>query len=163
MQEAQEIMERYKEAGRRVPSQLSTLQSVCPKIGEDLNYSRSAAYTHLKFSIHLLKFVSSSLHWGMSSDEMMARGLKVAAAICVGKTIVIVLPAFGISPMRIANAALPIPIHFGPIQELRMASAMILRRFGMKGFKPFINALTAFHGRMEHFADSLEDELDQFY
>lgn len=50
IQEAQEIMERYKEEGRRAPSQVSTLQSVCLKIGEDLTFLRSAAYARWKFS-----------------------------------------------------------------------------------------------------------------
>lgn len=61
-------------------------------------------------------------------------------AFCVGTAIVIVVPAFGISPLHIAIAALPISTHFDPI----------------------INALTVFHGRTEHFADFLDDELDPF-
>ena len=45
IQEAQEIMERYKEVGGRAPSRVSTLQSMCLKIGEDLNNLRRAACT----------------------------------------------------------------------------------------------------------------------
>ena len=165
IQEAQEIMERYKEEGRRAPSQVSTLQSVCLKIGEDLNYLRSVACTHLTFSIPLLEF---HLRYGLLSDErLLPAAVASCVIVCAAKAIVIgvtAIPTIAIAPLHIVSAiaALHIIRHFGPTEELRIASDIIRARFGMQGFKSFINILTAFYGRMERYAGFLKDELDQF-
>ena len=143
IQEAEKIMEHYKKEGRHASSQVSTLQSVCLKIGEDLNYLRSAACTHLKFSIPLLK---CHLHWGLRSDEFVESLLPAAFASCVvvcaaKPSVIAVLPAIAIAPLHFATGIAA--LHMTRHSELWNASAISRARFGMKGFKLFINGMTA--------------------